>query len=280
MSAPFRPPDHDPFYRSGGGGLRPLRARDFLVGSLALVIAIILGFSLLFGGIPGLPGPASSPHGPPPDSYAIVFNESGLPNGTGWSVTLGGNFQRSSSDTMTFFEPNGTFSFNVSPASGLNASEPWGSVHVHGTTVCLPLVFSTEVPLVTRLLWTGAYNVTTNSWPSCPSYCYSVAFDAKSINTSDVEIALENGGGRVLAWPQGINVSLLSSDHSGPGVAAVYDTWTSAWLLLYPFNGTLTGGGAVTLTTSSIGPSYGLGGDYLVAIGEEGFAGTETSPAL
>jgi hypothetical protein len=48
-----------------------------------------------------------------PSTFEAAFQESGLPSGTSWSVTLNGYTISSTSDTITFTEPSGTFSFSV-----------------------------------------------------------------------------------------------------------------------------------------------------------------------
>ncbi|MGC8620293.1 MAG: hypothetical protein ACP5LA_07360, partial [Thermoplasmata archaeon] len=60
--------------------------------------------------------------------YNIVFTESGLPSGTSWSVTLGNMTRSSTSSTITFAVPNGTYSWSVSLPSGYKAAEQSGSV--------------------------------------------------------------------------------------------------------------------------------------------------------
>ena len=58
------------------------------------------------------------------------------------------------------------------------------------------------------------------------------------------------------------------------------DTVTSTRVLLPSFNGSLSGGGSIAITTFGPGPSYGLGGDYLVAADEGGCMGSVASPVL
>ncbi|MGC8861089.1 MAG: hypothetical protein ACP5QH_07830, partial [Thermoplasmata archaeon] len=46
-------------------------------------------------------------------TYTVTFTESGLPAGTTWSVTLGGTTKSSNTNTITFSEPNGTYSYII-----------------------------------------------------------------------------------------------------------------------------------------------------------------------
>jgi len=50
--------------------------------------------------------------------YSVTFTESGLPSGTSWSVTLNGNTESSTTNTISFSEPNGTYSYVVASVTG------------------------------------------------------------------------------------------------------------------------------------------------------------------
>ena len=71
-----------------------------------------------------------------PANYAVSFTESGLPTGTSWWVILAGNEISSTSGTITFQEPDGTYSYQVdnSPPNGVQytVSPSSGTVSVYG----------------------------------------------------------------------------------------------------------------------------------------------------
>ena len=71
------------------------------------------------------------------------FTESGLPTGTSWSVTLAGTVQTSTTTTITFQEPNGTYAFSVGSVSGYSVAPSTGSLHISGAPVTQALTFST-----------------------------------------------------------------------------------------------------------------------------------------
>jgi len=75
-------------------------------------------------------------------SFPVAFTESGLPLGSNWSVTLNGTTHSSTSPTLGFQEPNGTFSFAVRSPSGYLAAPVNGSVTVSGAPGSVPIVFS------------------------------------------------------------------------------------------------------------------------------------------
>ncbi|MGC8673492.1 MAG: DUF7619 domain-containing protein, partial [Thermoplasmata archaeon] len=51
-------------------------------------------------------------------TYSIIFEESGLPDGTLWAVTLNGNTISSTTNTITFTESNGTYTYTIGPING------------------------------------------------------------------------------------------------------------------------------------------------------------------
>jgi YVTN family beta-propeller protein len=73
--------------------------------------------------------------------YVVTFTESGLPAGTSWSVTLAGAPHTSTISSLTFTEPNGTYSFTVGSVSGYSATPATGSVVVSGAGVSRTIGF-------------------------------------------------------------------------------------------------------------------------------------------
>ncbi len=50
--------------------------------------------------------------------YTVTFHETGLPNGTVWSISLMENTSYSNSSTIVFTEPNGGYTFNIGHVKG------------------------------------------------------------------------------------------------------------------------------------------------------------------
>ena len=86
-------------------------------------------------------------------TYTVTFTESGLPASTSWSVTLNGSPQSSTGPTVTFTEPNGTYSFTVS-SSGYQPSPASGSLTVKGAAVSQAVTF-TQVTYTVTFTETG-----------------------------------------------------------------------------------------------------------------------------
>lgn len=78
----------------------------------------------------------------PATTYTVSFTESGLPAGTSWSVTLNGATQSSTTNTVSFSEVAGTYSFTVGAVSGYSASPASGSVTVSSANVNTAVTFS------------------------------------------------------------------------------------------------------------------------------------------
>ncbi len=85
-------------------------------------------------------------YGLPPTTYAVTLTEQGLPSGTTWSGTLGGITLTSTTENLTFMEPNGTYSYTVEPVPGYFPSDV-GVVQVNGG------------PVVANVAWLRTYPV-------------------------------------------------------------------------------------------------------------------------
>ncbi|HUZ80277.1 MAG TPA: thermopsin family protease [Thermoplasmata archaeon] len=77
-----------------------------------------------------------------PGSYAVIFSETGLSQGTSWSVTLNGGTASSTSSVITFAEANGAYNYTVGAVSGFTASPVSGTVSVSGASVSVSIAFT------------------------------------------------------------------------------------------------------------------------------------------
>ena len=80
-----------------------------------------------------------------PKTYNVMFSESGLPNGTSWSVTLNGTARTSVSSNTSFFLHNGTYSYTSGQVTGYSVSPASGTVTVNGTAQYVNITYS-KVP--------------------------------------------------------------------------------------------------------------------------------------
>ncbi len=77
-------------------------------------------------------------------TYTVTFTESGLPTGTTWYVNLSnGQTFSSSTNTISFSEPNGTYSYTVATVNKNYApSQSSGTFTVNGANVQVSITFS------------------------------------------------------------------------------------------------------------------------------------------
>jgi hypothetical protein len=73
--------------------------------------------------------------------YPIWFNESKLPVGTVWNVSLDGTEQSGASAGFTFAEPNGTYAYMLAGAAGWRPLTYTGNVTVTGTAIPLTIAY-------------------------------------------------------------------------------------------------------------------------------------------
>jgi hypothetical protein len=109
---------------------------------------------------------------PPPPTFHVGFQETGLPVGTSWSVTLNGTLQSATGPVISFPEYAGSYPYSVVPIPGYTTSYT-GQVQVSATNVTVtvafvpmtyPVTFS-ETGLPAGTLWTvdlgGSINAST-----------------------------------------------------------------------------------------------------------------------
>jgi hypothetical protein len=64
--------------------------------------------------------------------FPATFTESGLPTGTGWSVTLNGTERTSTGTTIDFDEPTGSYAYSLGTVSGYHSNRTAGVLNVAG----------------------------------------------------------------------------------------------------------------------------------------------------
>ena len=77
--------------------------------------------------------------------YTVTFHETGLPNGTVWSVSLEGNTSYSNNATIVFVEPNGGYTFIIGPVKGY-VTQPYSYyVYLDGHNVYRLIQWSPQI---------------------------------------------------------------------------------------------------------------------------------------
>ncbi|MGC2034942.1 MAG: hypothetical protein WA761_05800, partial [Thermoplasmata archaeon] len=121
-------------------------------------------------------------------TYGILFDESGLPPGTGWNVSLDGIVGTSNgAGNITFTEPNGTYPFTIVPIAGYLADPSTGNITVLGDNVTQSIAFSSPAR--------GTYVVTFSETGLAfgALWSVSVAGVAHTSTTSAVTLVEPNG---------------------------------------------------------------------------------------
>ena len=78
-------------------------------------------------------------------THPVTFTASGLPAGTSWTVTLNGSTNSSTTSSIGFTEPNGTYGFTVTRVPGYSALPSSGTATVSGAPLAINITF-TPIP--------------------------------------------------------------------------------------------------------------------------------------
>ncbi|MGP8071537.1 MAG: ABC transporter substrate-binding protein [Thermoplasmata archaeon] len=149
-----------------------------------------------------------------PPTYSVTFTESGLPSGTTWYVNLtGGPFLNSTTGTIEFLEPNGSFDYSAASSDKTYApTPPGGSFEVSGASVSVSATFQ----LV-------AYSVTFTEAGLAPGAEWWVDLSGQNTSStaSSLTTSLANGTYSYTASAPGYSTQLGSVSVQGPPSAPV-----------------------------------------------------------
>ncbi|MCI4373574.1 MAG: hypothetical protein L3K02_08045 [Thermoplasmata archaeon] len=196
-------------------------------GSWVFTVVPVIGFTATYNSSVVIQGAgvtftvvftANSNSTPPPPTYVVTLVESGLPNGTLWSAALAGSGFSSTTNSMRFTEPNGTYSLTVALVANFTANYS-SSVTVNGGAVLVGVAFSTSVYPITFVesglpAESGWTVVTTNA----------VTQEMVSGQSTQRTITLQLGDGSytiTASGPLGYSVSLSTSVITVSGTSPV-----------------------------------------------------------
>ncbi len=123
-------------------------------------------------------------------SYPVTFVETGLAALTPWSVTLAGSTLASSTPSIAFAEPNGSWSFSVGAVSGYTATPSGGLVFVNGHAVTESITFTSGSPPGTT---TYALTFTESGLPAGKNWSVTVGGTAHYSTTGSIVVQEANG---------------------------------------------------------------------------------------
>ena len=115
--------------------------------------------------------------------FAVTFTETGVPAGTDWSVGLGAQVEWSTNDTITFLEPNGTYSYGAANLSGYSPSPASGQVTVNGAAVRTDLLFTPTYSLT----------ITETGLPSGTTWTFTLEGSTLSSTSTTIRFTVPNG---------------------------------------------------------------------------------------
>ncbi|MEM4067721.1 MAG: hypothetical protein QXV17_12770, partial [Candidatus Micrarchaeaceae archaeon] len=119
-------------------------------------------------------------------TYTVTFTESGLPSGTTWSVTLNGITESSTTNTISFLEPNGTYIYSIGGISGYRVNAYNGTIIVNGGALNNSVVWS---------IVTYPITITQSGIPSGTTW--SVTLSGTAFNGQYVNSTLESSTGTI-----------------------------------------------------------------------------------
>jgi hypothetical protein len=201
----------------------PRFGRKALLASILVAVVLVVSTSMVAAS-PLLthahPNAVSSPgwHGEG-TTYALVFQEAGLPAGTNWSVQLVGDSVRSgfysensTNATLGFVVPNGTYRFTIADSSNYSQvyspTPSTGSVVINGSAEAVAIAFASEplydvtfaeTGLPSGTFWSVELSNTSNqsggggggngSWSP---FCFGLSYWNGSINAT-ISFVVPNG---------------------------------------------------------------------------------------
>lgn len=120
-------------------------------------------------------------------TYTISFTEVGLPSGTAWNVTLSGRLLKSTTSTIMFTEPNGTYSYTVASSTTELIHPSTGTASVNGENAYQAVMFTSATEK------TYSVNFVETGLPSGMQWGVSLNGAATTTVSPDVNFAVPNG---------------------------------------------------------------------------------------
>ncbi|MCW6167864.1 MAG: hypothetical protein LVQ64_05405, partial [Thermoplasmatales archaeon] len=133
----------DVFYLSGPAGTRSIG--NYWSDGHTAVNGAIPPYAIpdpgAIGGITYDWFPLAAPVGTTPPTYTVTLTETGLPSGTSWSATLNGVLQSSTTSSIAFTVPAGSYAYLVAGISGYTVFPNSGTISVSANYM-IPVTFS------------------------------------------------------------------------------------------------------------------------------------------
>jgi len=160
--------------------------------------------------------------------YSVTFTESGLPSGTLWYINISGprSFY-STTSTISFTEPNGTYSYSYGVNTRYTTPSPSGSITVAGSSVSVSATFHLvtytitfiEIGLPSSDTWSVSLNGSASSPTNTTSIMFTMPNGTYPYSVSPVSgLVVEPDSGDVDVAGQNVVVNIVfKSGSSGTG---------------------------------------------------------------
>ena len=124
-------------------------------------------------------------NGASPQTYSVTFNEIGLPQNLSWYVLVNGTGPPPEDNpSITFSEPNGTYSYLVGDFHGFSVTPQQGNFTVNGKSIVISVQFIVAY-----------YNVTFNETGLPAGFTWQVEFAGKTVQTDNSSYAFKEYNG-------------------------------------------------------------------------------------
>lgn len=198
-------------------------------------------------------------------TYSVTFTETGLPSGTSWSVTSGGDLTSSIGSTNVFADVNGTYAYAISVV-GFVATPSSGNVTVNGASSNRAIAFTAAAS-------GGSFDITFTETGLAPGTVWSVTLNQAVTSSVVATVEFASVAGGMYAFSVGVVSNYTASPITGS--VTVNGVPATQTIVFTPASGTgpvgnTTGGGG---SSSSGIPSWGWVVIGVAAIGAVG-AGT------
>jgi outer membrane protein assembly factor BamB len=199
-----------------------------------------------------------------PTLWPVSFSETGLSAAHAWNMELAGTSNSSTTTSIGFSEPNGTYSFSIGGVSGFVASPASGAITVKGLNLTERITFRTDASA-----WPTYLGEVTRDSASPSSQTTLSSADASQLT----EIWYDKMGGFLDAEPVMTNNTVYVGSYNGYEYAVNATTGSQVWKTYVGQVDDLSCAGATSAgVTSSATVSGGM-----VYVGGGNITGDETN---
>lgn len=116
--------------------------------------------------------------------YFATFNETGLPTGSMWSVSLNGSVQVTANSSLSFYVHNGTYNYSIQSIRNFTVSPIGGSFSVKGSDTAIAVAFSP---------FTYSAEFAETGLPGGTEWSVTVSGSSRTSTVQALTFALKNG---------------------------------------------------------------------------------------